>query len=274
MRTGTSTRPALGGRRMAISHHCAARGHWPVRLLAACALVLLLPGLAAAEEGAHVKGRQDLQQRFELRGSTAAGFLESYTSYVLDSDRTLAENHLSGPVVTDAQFHDFVDRSGFGATVLLDATGHDLNLVPYRADLIGADLGARHDYLRTALNARPVVSNTVMSAAQSVPVVAFATPFNTPYGRRLISGAYDITSRPMGIYLRHLLPYASSAVYLIDGTGRIIAANTTASGRSQGLTDGWLSPPTGTSAAPTSRRLAFAAASPPPTLPAHPGGSS
>ena len=72
------------------------------------------------------------------------------------------------------------------------------------------------------------VSNVVPSAAQSIPVVAFATPFETPYGRRVVSGTYVASTRPMGLYLDHVLPWTKSASYLVDEKGMIVASSSKA----------------------------------------------
>ncbi|HEY3831262.1 MAG TPA: sensor domain-containing diguanylate cyclase [Acidimicrobiia bacterium] len=188
---------------------------------------LVLTGLAAFEFGAQQDTKSVLVDRFGVRGTTAVGFVESYTSYLLTRERTLAEQQLASRHVSDAQFNNFLEVFGFGPSVLLDSSGRAMLVEPYQADLIGADLAAQYTHLAHAAAGHPMVSNIVPAVGQNVPIVAFATPFRTPYGQRVVSGAFDITSRPLGLYLHHVLPYANGGVFLVDGTGLAIASNQT-----------------------------------------------
>ena len=69
------------------------------------------------------------------------------------------------------------------------------------------------------------MSNVDVSAAGSVPVVAFAVPFETRAGRRVFSGALTVANTTIGAsYLRSLYPY-DATVYLIDGRAATIASS-------------------------------------------------
>jgi diguanylate cyclase (GGDEF)-like protein len=206
------------------------RRRWATRVLAACGFTLVLGAMALTESQAQKEPIRELQQRFELRGSSAAGFLESSADSTLAREREFATRHLSGPTVSEADFEAFRESFGFGSAVLLDAKGVDLQIAPYRADQIGTNLAVGYDHLRSALHGIPTVSNVVPSAGQSLPIVAFATPFETPSGRRVVSGAFALTTQPMGEYLRHVLPYPGSVVYLLDAGDQVIAANNHAAG--------------------------------------------
>ncbi|HEY1738068.1 MAG TPA: sensor domain-containing diguanylate cyclase [Acidimicrobiia bacterium] len=194
-------------------------------MLAATLVGVVLAGLATIEYAAQQDTKSVLVERFGVRGTTAVGFVESYTSYLLTRERTLAQQQLVSRHVTDAQFSNYLNVFGFGPSVLLDASGRVMVLEPYQANLIGADLAAQYTHLARAAAGHPMVSNVVPAIGQNVPVVAFATPFQTPYGRRVVSGAFDISSRPLGLYLRHVLPYANGGVFLVDNTGLVIASN-------------------------------------------------
>lgn len=196
-----------------------------LRLATVVLFIAVVSGLAGLEESAQANSRHELVSRFELRGTSASAFLQSYTGYVLSRERTLAEQLLATPVVSNAQFQNFLTIMGFGPSVLLDSSGRDLQVAPYTASVIGTDLAQRYAHLASAVAGQPAVSNVVASAAQHVPVVAFATPFDTPSGRRVISGAFDLSSRPMGIYLHHILPYSDGAVYLVDRADQVITSS-------------------------------------------------
>jgi len=198
---------------------------WVVRGASCVAFLALLGGLTAAEVSAQVGTREDLIQRFAVRDTAGASFLQSYTSYILVRERMLAEQALDTPTVSQAQFTSFRNVFGFGPSVLLDAAGDLLDVAPYKASLIGTQLAPYYAHLSSAEAGIPAVSNVVASAADHLPVVAFATPFDTPFGRRVVSGAYDLQTKPMGIYLHHMLPYRDGAAYLVDAHGWVIASS-------------------------------------------------
>lgn len=204
--------------------------HWAFRVSAASIFMVLIALMAMSELGTQAAARQGIENRFATRGTSAAGFVQSYTSFLLDQERSLAEQQLAGKSVSHAQLHTFLAAFGFGPSVLLDASGHALDVAPYKASLIGTDIGKKYSHLTSALAGSPAVSNVVASAAQGIPIVAFATPFDTPYGRRVVSGAFNLATQPMGIYMKHVLPFAEGVAYMIDAKGIVVAASTNATG--------------------------------------------
>jgi diguanylate cyclase (GGDEF)-like protein len=64
----------------------------------------------------------------------------------------------------------------------------------------------------------------VSSAVQHIPVVAFAVPFSTPSGLRVMSGTLQISSGPLGDFLQSTRSIAGSSIYLADMSNRIIAS--------------------------------------------------
>ncbi len=85
-------------------------------------------------------------------------------------------------------------------------------------------LAAKYAHLESAEQGTPTVSHVVPSAALSRPVVGFAVPFDTPFGRRVLSGAFDVNATPVASYLKSALPQAGAAVYLVDrGSGVVVA---------------------------------------------------
>jgi diguanylate cyclase (GGDEF)-like protein len=195
-----------------------------VRVAAALVFLLVIAALTTAQISAQANSERSSSRVFEVRAATAASFLASYTSYVLTRERQLAAERLGARVVPHSEFTEYLDAFGFGPAVLLDNSGHLLDVAPYDSRLIGIDVSAEYAYLTRAVAGHAVVSNVVPSV-EHIPIVGFATPFDTPYGRRVISGAFDIASRPMGLYLRHALPYRDGGVYLVDDSGKVIASN-------------------------------------------------
>jgi len=109
--------------------------------------------------------------------------------------------------------------------VLLDDHGRLLRVEPPNPSLLGKDITGKYAHLKAAVGGRVAVSKVVRSAVEGVPVVAFAVPFATREGRRVYSGAYDISTTPAGAYLRNAIPIPQSRLYLVDSSGVVIAKN-------------------------------------------------
>jgi diguanylate cyclase (GGDEF)-like protein len=194
-----------------------AAGAWLVLIAVSCALV------------AHTQAqtRRGVDQRFALRATLASRFVTTYLNDLVARQTTQAKRHLSSRAVSQQEFGRTVDDAGFGAAVLRDDRGRALRVVPPKSALLGRDLAAEYDHLRAAVRGRIAVSKVVPSAARRVPVVAVAVPFQTPHGRRVYSGAYNVSRTPVGTYLRNAIATPQSRVFLLDPSGVVIASNGT-----------------------------------------------
>ena len=108
---------------------------------------------------------------------------------------------------------------------MLDSSGRALAILPDNL----ADIGraVRHP-VRAARDRAPrhvAVSNVVASAVASAPVVAFAVPFDTPFGRRVFSGAYLVSNTPLAAFLNDTTTLKGARLYLTDGTDVVFASN-------------------------------------------------
>jgi len=90
---------------------------------------------------------------------------------------------------------------------------------------VGKVITGKYHHLAAAVAGRSAVSNVVPSAALGLPVVAFATPFVTSSGRRVFSGAFNVSATPLGEYMSRLLVTPGRRVYLVDATGSVIASS-------------------------------------------------
>lgn len=193
------------------------------KLFAIAFLVLgLLGGLAFVTAKAQRETRQQFEERFALRGVLGATFTSSYVDSVLQAERRRAERALAGANVSEAEFLAVVDALEFHAAVLLDSRGRVLHSWPRKAGLIGTDLRADYPHLRAAVGGTPSISNVVLSAVERRPVVAFATPFASSSGRRVLSGAFGVEGTPLSVYLKTALPIASAELTLVDATGALV----------------------------------------------------
>ncbi len=170
-------------------------------------------------------GRRQLEQRFAIRADLASRFVETYAAEVLTRERAQATTQLAEPRVAAADFNAVVVGGGYQAAVLLDARGRLLQVSPAKPELLGAQVGNRDPHLRSALKGKAAVSPIVPSAADGAPIVGFATPFDTPQGRRVFSGAFAVRHSPLAAYLPSVTTLKPSAVDLVDSSGKVIASS-------------------------------------------------
>lgn len=197
--------------------------HRRLWLLVAWALLCVLSG--ALLLSAQRQGERDITRVFEDRAEVAARLTETYTRDLLEQERRVAMRELSAPSVSAQDFERVTNLFGYEAAVLLDAHGRALRVAPATLPLIGQILTGKYAHLRAAAAGRTAVSNVVPSAAQGIPIVAFATPFDSRHGRRVFSGAFDVRTTPIGAYLRRVTPLKGAHVYLYDSAGMIVASN-------------------------------------------------
>ena len=162
--------------------------------------------------------------RFDARASQAAAFVTTYTTDLLNREAAIGTSGLTGAQPANAFARD-VTAFGFSVAVLLDSTGHALAISPVNPKVIGVNLSARYAHLAAGIAGRPTVSDQVAAAANGSPVVGFAAPFNTPFGRRVFSGGFAVGDTPLGAYLDDMLATPGARAYLQDGEGHVLAGN-------------------------------------------------
>lgn len=197
-------------------------------LLVVFTAVLLLAAFAQILASQERQARDDLVRRFRVRGQTGVQLISSYIRDVGGREATFAAKRLSDPQPSREAFEAMVDSFGFEAAVLLDAEGNLTHVYPHREDILGQNLAGRYAHLSRALSGQTAVSDVVPSAAKNLPVVAVAVPYETPHGRRVVSGAFAIGSSPLDEFLANILPYRAN-VYLIDSSSMIMASTASVS---------------------------------------------
>lgn len=179
--------------------------------------------------------RAALEDRFHTRIELTARFAAAYNADILGKEAGVGARRLGGSEPSVAEFEAVVADLGFEAAVLLDENGRVLQVYPAKPALIGTLLTDKYAHLRQAVEGVPAISNVVASVARGIPVVAFAAPYETPYGRRVLSGAFDASTTPLAAHLRNALPFAGGEVYLVDAAGSLVASNVPATGTTQTL---------------------------------------
>lgn len=192
-------------------------------LIAVSALLLLASGFSLLD--GQRDARHALIERFEIRAEVAGRFLATFTADVIATQQRVATQYLSGSAPTYESLARASNALGFQASAVLDGTGAVLQYFPSRPELIGQDIDGQYAHLSAAVEGSISVSNVVLSAADAIPVTAFAVPFDTPTGRRVFSGALPVDSTPLGQYLDDLTPIANAEVYLIDENLTPVSSN-------------------------------------------------
>lgn len=204
------------------------------QLIVAVVLGVGIVGVALILLRAQTEGQRNLESLFQVRGTIGARFVQSYVNDVFSREQLVARTNLSGRIVTQNQLNDVLDTFGFNASVLLNRRGRLLLTAPVRPALVGRDM-TRYPHLRAAVAGHRAVSRVVKSAARGIPVVAFALPYDTPYGRRVLSGGFDVSQTPIGAYLENTLPQSGTSAYIVDDMGTIVASNGLLHGRVRSL---------------------------------------
>jgi diguanylate cyclase (GGDEF)-like protein len=187
--------------------------------------LVIVGGLAGFLAQSQAKTREEINTRFGLRAEIASRFVSTYVEDLVSRQREVARRSLSGDVVSARGFERTVIDNGYEAAVLLDRRGRLLGVVPPKPELLGTDITPQYDHLMSAVQGHVAISKVVPSAARGIPVVAFAVPYLTSHGRRVYSGAYDVSKTPLASYVRNAVQIKPNRVYLLDPSGQVIAKN-------------------------------------------------
>ena len=198
------------------------------RLLVVCASMAwlgVLVALGIVLAGSQAGARRAVAQRLAARTSGGSEFAALYVQDILSRERKQADVWLAGrrPTLEDVT-HASV-AMGVPASVLVDRSGAVLQVLPAKPALLGTVITGKYPHLAAAVHGRAAISNVVPSAARGVPVVGFAEPFATPWGRRVFSGAFSVSETPLGAYMSHVIVTPGRHVYLVDASGSLIASS-------------------------------------------------
>lgn len=185
----------------------------------------LMIGLTMLLAASQATARREVAQRLEARTASGAEFASLYVRDILSRERRLAMIGLAAGRTTPQSLARASDAVGVSAAILLDRNGRVLQILPAKPALLGKVVTGKYHHLAAAVAGRAAVSNVVPSAALGLPVVAFATPFATASGRRVFSGAFNVSATPLGAYVSHMILTPGRRVYLVDATGSVIASS-------------------------------------------------
>jgi diguanylate cyclase (GGDEF)-like protein len=193
-------------------------------VLVAVAWLALMVASAGLLAGSQASARRAVAQRLQARAAGGAEFVSLYVRDILAREGRQASIWLAARRPAPGSLQRAADAIGVSAAVLLDGDGRVLQVLPAKPALLGRIITGKYRHLASAVAGSAAVSNVVSSAARGVPVVGFAEPFFTVAGRRVFSGAFDVSATPLGQYMSQVIVIPGRRVYLVDGTGALIAS--------------------------------------------------
>lgn len=193
-------------------------------------VLALVPAVLLATLGwlmvrGQARARDLLVDRYTSRVEAGALFIQHFIQDRQNEEARIASTRFSARAVRPDDFDLAIESLGFEAAVLLDAAGRALAAYPAAPRLLGTEIASRYDHLTAAVAGRRAVSGVVPSAVRGIPVVALAVPYDTPTGRRVISGAFSVEVGPLGRFLQNMLVVETARAYLIDASGKIAASS-------------------------------------------------
>ncbi len=199
--------------------------------------VVLLVGIISAFGLAHDQRRSDqiLRDRFDARSRLSAGFVATFAAQVLERERRVGERLLAGEV--GSRLEPVVAAFGFEAALLVGPEGTLLMTSPATDRLRGTSITDSRPYLRSAVAGEPTVSDVLRSAVNGAPVVAFAAPFETATGRRVLSGTYAVSNTPLHDYLKGISSLVGFQAFIVDKRGNLVASSGNTNGSIELLKD-------------------------------------
>ena len=196
-----------------------------VLVLCGLTLAAIVGGLAIQQRAEQRRSIEQVEQRFSDRVELASQYVVAHLGDMAERQARYGREVLWDAVVSAAEFDDAVTAFGFEAGVLLDKDGRALAVSPRRDLLLGTDLASGYSHLRSAVAGRMTVSDVVLSAANQERIVAVAVPFDSEAGRRVISGGYELSRSPLSAFLAATSSLPGREVYLVDGSGQIVASS-------------------------------------------------
>ncbi len=216
-----------------------ARRSWAT-LLASLALLVLLGVLATGIVLTQRQAKSHLESSFALRGQSSAQFVATYLTEQASREHEAATRFLAAPGVSPARFGTVAGSLGSAGAVLLDGSGRVLDAVPSHALRRGTPLAARFSHLSEAERGRTGISGIVTSPVTGAEVTAIAVPYQTPAGRRVLSADYPASGLALDALVDHTISYPQHEVFLLDGTGQLIASSPRVFASTLGAADPWL----------------------------------
>ena len=169
------------------------------------------------------QARDGLFDRFEPARQREPASSLPY-SMTCSTARSVWRQSSRGPPPRPAGFVRATTLMGFSAAVLLDRQGRAVALAPDNPEMHGVEIAKQVSaFVGAALGGERAVSDIVLSAVTSEPIVAFALPLSDgPFSASWSSG-FDLEEGPLKAFLSRQ-PIAGTRGYIVDSTGVVIVS--------------------------------------------------
>ncbi len=201
-----------------------ARRHWPAAL-AAGGLLLLLGTLAAAIVLSQGSASSQVRSSFTLRGKASAGFAATAVAEQASHELHAAERFLAAPRVDGRDLELVTTTLGSRTSVLLDGSGKVLAAYPSNGSQRDVAIVSADADLSAAEHGRTTIAGLIYSPGSGLATTAVTVSYATSSGRRILSADYSATNLSLDALVDHTISYPQHAVYLVDSSGRIVAAS-------------------------------------------------
>ncbi len=174
--------------------------------------------------GSQASTRALIVVRYRDKVSSGSALIATYVDQVAADERLVVAQGLDGPHPTTADLVQSAQALGTPEAVLLGSQGQVVQAYPPGPARMATRLAPRYAYLQEARAGHVSVSNVFASAVKGPPTVAVAVPTTTQAGPGVFSAAFDIRDGPLTAYLSSAFPHPTTAVFLVDKTGKVIAS--------------------------------------------------
>lgn len=135
-------------------------------VLVAVAWIGVMGGLAGYLSNSQGSARRAVTQLLAARAQMGAEFAALFVQGTFMREQAQARRWLASPKTTMAGLQNASSAMGVEAAVLLDGSGHVLQVLPAKPALLGQVITGRYAHLAAAVAGRTAVSNVVPSASR------------------------------------------------------------------------------------------------------------
>ncbi len=201
----------------------ARRGPRPLVIALVICWIALIEAGCRLLANSQANSRKGMAARLQTRTQLAANFVSIYAGDLISRQRAQAFSWFAAAEV----IQDTLDRDaralGLQAAVVLDAHGRVLRTATARAPSLDQLLVRRFAALSDPATG-PEASGVALTDTGGSPVLSFGVAYQSRSGRRVFTGAYEMSDTVLPTVLGQLLSNAGSRAYLVDANGGLLSS--------------------------------------------------
>ena len=148
--------------------------------------------------------RNGMAARLQTRVQFAAGFVSIYANDLLTSQRAQALTWFAGPAISQDTLDRDATALGLRAAAVLDTNGRVIRAAASAPSPLVGMLADKYSGL-AATFAEPDESGVGLADVGGTPMLSFAVAYQTPFGRRVFTGAYTMAESVLPTVLGSVL---------------------------------------------------------------------